>query len=134
MVSSSGDGGCRPQAGQDQSAGRSSRRVKDDIFRQRTIARALTFSRVRRGGTPNTTERKPVPRIDRPQGPGMKPESKSKFAEYADQCLRLAEAADSPKEKALLLHMAQAWRRLSDQAEHIAALVDEARSGRRGTK
>jgi uncharacterized protein with PhoU and TrkA domain len=57
----------------------------------------------------------------------FKPEAKSKYAEYADQCVRLAEAVDSPKEKALLLHMAQSWRRLSDQAERIAELVDQAK-------
>ncbi len=63
----------------------------------------------------------------------MQPESKSRFAEFADHCVRLAAAAHSPKERALLLHMAQAWRRLSDQAEHIAALVEQVMSQRRGS-
>jgi hypothetical protein len=56
----------------------------------------------------------------------------AKYADYADNCVRLAEVAQSPKEKALLLHMAQSWRRLAEQAERIAALVDEAKSKRGG--
>ena len=80
-------------------------------------------------------ERKITVRIDRAAwGPGMnsKPESKSKYGDYADQCVRLAESADSPKEKALLLHMAQAWRRLSEQADRIAELVDQAKPAKEG--
>jgi hypothetical protein len=61
----------------------------------------------------------------------MKLNPRSKYADYADQCVRLAEAVDSPKERALLLHMAQAWRRLSEQAERIAELVDEAKQAGR---
>jgi hypothetical protein len=44
----------------------------------------------------------------------------SKFEEYqqrAAECLRLAQAITDPKNKALLLDMAQAWIRLAEQAK-----------------
>jgi hypothetical protein len=45
--------------------------------------------------------------------------------EHAAECLRLAEAAETAEQKALLLGMAQAWLALAEQAAHIRALVSD---------
>jgi hypothetical protein len=46
------------------------------------------------------------------------------YEEYAAQCVRQAQETDVPEQKALLLMMAQAWARLTGQAERIKALFD----------
>ena len=39
------------------------------------------------------------------------------YAQYAAECLRIAQHATDSSQKALLLAMAQAWQRLAEQAE-----------------
>jgi hypothetical protein len=39
------------------------------------------------------------------------------YRQHADECIRLAGSAGDPVDRALLLQMAQAWRRLADRAE-----------------
>ncbi len=39
------------------------------------------------------------------------------YRQHALECLRLAQAADDARSKALLLEMAQAWVNLADQAK-----------------
>jgi hypothetical protein len=48
------------------------------------------------------------------------------YDDYAAQCVREAQQTEIPEQKALLLMMAQAWSRLTKQAEHIRALLDRA--------
>jgi len=52
----------------------------------------------------------------------------AKYAGYALECLRLAERAEDPAKKALMLDMAQAWIRLSEQAKEKAS-ADSGASG-----
>jgi hypothetical protein len=40
-----------------------------------------------------------------------------RYRHYASECLRLAQLAPTSQEKDLLLQMAEAWRRLAEQAE-----------------
>jgi len=44
-------------------------------------------------------------------------ENGEKYKQYADECLRIAQLATDSSQKARLLAMAQAWRRLAEQAE-----------------
>ena len=57
-------------------------------------------------------------------------------AEYrrnAAECLRLARAAQSVKERDILSEIAQTWATLADQAEQLEQLsADKNRSGREG--
>ena len=41
------------------------------------------------------------------------------YDEYADQCIRQARETNVPEQKALLLMMAQAWRRMAEQTERM---------------
>jgi len=38
------------------------------------------------------------------------------YRRYAGECLRLAQESDNSREKALLLEMAEMWRRLAERA------------------
>ncbi len=44
--------------------------------------------------------------------------------EYAAQCLRRADAADTPEQKALLIGMAQAWLALAEQSERVSRVLE----------
>jgi hypothetical protein len=46
------------------------------------------------------------------------------FRRRAADCLRLAESAETPQHKTLLLEMAQKWLQLADQAATIQDLLD----------
>jgi hypothetical protein len=46
------------------------------------------------------------------------------YDEYAAQCVRQAEQSNIPEQKALLLMMARAWTRMTQQSERITALLD----------
>jgi hypothetical protein len=48
--------------------------------------------------------------------------------DFAEECVRQAEEATAPEQKALLLMMAQAWGRLSTQSERIRSLLRRAES------
>jgi hypothetical protein len=48
---------------------------------------------------------------------------RANYEEYAEQCVRQAEEAKAPEQKALLLLMAQAWGRLANQSERIRSLL-----------
>jgi hypothetical protein len=39
------------------------------------------------------------------------------YRQHADECIRLARAVEDSADKALLLQMAQAWRRLAERAD-----------------
>jgi hypothetical protein len=52
----------------------------------------------------------------------MGPES---FRSHADECERLAQQADDPEYKSLLLSMAQTWVVLADSAEKMQILLEE---------
>jgi len=41
------------------------------------------------------------------------------YDEYADQCIRQARETNVPEQKALLLMMAQAWRRMAAQSDRM---------------
>jgi len=43
--------------------------------------------------------------------------SAEEYRRHAGECVRLAQAAQSPSDKALLLRMAESWLRLAEQAE-----------------
>jgi hypothetical protein len=43
--------------------------------------------------------------------------SAADYRRHASECVRLAQQAQNAKDKALLLTMAESWRRLADQAE-----------------
>src|SRR5258708_2615658 len=43
--------------------------------------------------------------------------SAERFRRYASECLKLAQSATNDSDKALLLHMAESWRRLAERAE-----------------
>jgi len=49
-----------------------------------------------------------------------------KYRAQADACVKLAETA-TEKDRLVLLAMAQAWRRLAENAEKIAELAGQAR-------
>jgi hypothetical protein len=42
------------------------------------------------------------------------------YRHYAAECIRLAQQAKNPKEKDMLLGMAETWRRLAERAETSA--------------
>jgi hypothetical protein len=44
------------------------------------------------------------------------------YAAYYEECLRLAQEANTPEQRLLLLQMAQTWRMLADQSENIRDL------------
>jgi hypothetical protein len=46
------------------------------------------------------------------------------FDRNANECLRLAQAAQDVGERLTLLRMAESWRRLAGHAEHIASLIE----------
>jgi hypothetical protein len=52
----------------------------------------------------------------------MGPES---FRSHADECERLAQKADDPEYRSLLLSMAQTWVVLADSAEKMQTLLEE---------
>jgi hypothetical protein len=39
------------------------------------------------------------------------------YRQYASLCLSLAQKTDNPHDKAMLLHMAETWRQLSERTE-----------------
>jgi hypothetical protein len=46
------------------------------------------------------------------------------YDDYAAQCVRQAEQTNIPEQKALLLMMARAWTRMTQQSERIRVLLD----------
>lgn len=48
--------------------------------------------------------------------------SEPKFREHYEECLRLAQQATSPEQRAMLLQMAQSWKSLAEQSETIRDL------------
>jgi hypothetical protein len=44
--------------------------------------------------------------------------------EQASDCLKLADAAESPEQRMLLIGIAHAWLALAEQRERLAAAVD----------
>jgi hypothetical protein len=57
----------------------------------------------------------------------MGPES---FRSHADECTRLAQKADDPEYRSLLLSMAQTWVVLADSAEKVQTLLEQRQSMR----
>jgi hypothetical protein len=53
------------------------------------------------------------------------PVDSNEFRRYAEECLRLAEQAQSVDDKAVLLTMAEAWVRLADQGHQVNRLTGE---------
>lgn len=49
----------------------------------------------------------------------------SEYRELAEDCLRLAEDADSPETKSILTMMAAAWHRLAQAREDTERLVED---------
>lgn len=49
---------------------------------------------------------------------GAKMRSADQYANYAAECVRVAQATKDAKDKAMLLRMAETWRRLAEQAAH----------------
>jgi hypothetical protein len=47
------------------------------------------------------------------------------FRSHADECTRLAQKADDPEYKSLLLSMAQTWVVLADSAEKVQTILEE---------
>jgi hypothetical protein len=47
----------------------------------------------------------------------------SEYRELAEDCLRLADAADSPETKSILMMMAAAWHRLAQEREDTRRLA-----------
>jgi hypothetical protein len=57
----------------------------------------------------------------------------SEYRELAEDCLRAAEAADSPETKSILTMMAAAWHRLAQEREDTERLVEDVEAtARRG--
>jgi hypothetical protein len=54
----------------------------------------------------------------------------SELRSLADECVKLAQQADSPERKVRLLEMAQAWRKLAEDTARIQATKEK--SGKRG--
>jgi hypothetical protein len=50
------------------------------------------------------------------------------YRQYASHCLSLAQKSDNPHDKAMLLHMAETWRQLSERAERTADSSDKQES------
>ena len=50
------------------------------------------------------------------------------FRSFADECVRLAQQAQSVDDRSVLLSMAQAWIRLADKESYVRALLDTERS------
>ena len=46
--------------------------------------------------------------------------SSDEYRRHASECVRIAQQAQNPNDKALLLHMAESWLRLAQQAESRA--------------
>jgi hypothetical protein len=46
------------------------------------------------------------------------------YEEYAAQCIRQARDTKVPEQKALLLMMAQAWRRMAEQTERVRRVLE----------
>jgi hypothetical protein len=40
-----------------------------------------------------------------------------RYRQFAEKCVRVAQQTSNPNDKALLLEMAEVWRRLADKAE-----------------
>jgi hypothetical protein len=53
------------------------------------------------------------------------------YRQHALDCLRLAQLASTPQDKALLAEMATMWLRLAEFAESVATLPDDTEAGRR---
>ena len=49
------------------------------------------------------------------RGRGMR--APDQYRQHADECVRVAQMITDPVDKALLLQMAQTWRRLAERAE-----------------
>jgi hypothetical protein len=47
------------------------------------------------------------------------------YRRYAAECLRLAQRSPGEAEKTILLHMAETWRRLAEQAESRVGQGDD---------
>jgi hypothetical protein len=59
--------------------------------------------------------------------------SSIEYRELAEDCLRLADAADSPETKSILTMMAAAWHRLAQEHEDTKRLVEDVEAtARRG--
>ena len=53
--------------------------------------------------------------------------NKAAYERNAEACIRLAEKSQDASERAQLLAMAQAWRKLASQVERVRALRDKAK-------
>ncbi len=47
------------------------------------------------------------------------------FRRFADDCLQIAERVAESDQRSRMMVMAQAWRRLADEAEHFEQLIRE---------
>ncbi len=54
---------------------------------------------------------------------------RANYEELAEQCVREAQAREAPEQRALLLMMAQAWRRLAQRSEQLRTLFGNDDSG-----
>src|SRR5262245_459997 len=74
-------------------------------------------ARARRPAAKNFGNQKPDTAFRRYGAVGGIALTKENYRDRAAECLRLANEATNPRHRASLLEMAQAWMRLSDQAE-----------------
>jgi hypothetical protein len=58
--------------------------------------------------------------------------SSVEYRRDAEMCFRLAESADSPETKSVLLMMAAAWHRLAQEREDTERLVEDVGAARQG--
>jgi len=52
---------------------------------------------------------------------------KAEYERNAEACIRLAEKSQDPGERAQLLAMAQAWRKLASQVQRVRTLSEKAK-------